>query len=181
VGGLERVRDILAEDFVLGREYQRLGKKVVLSATTAQNVNEEIPVDRFLARHSRWLKMRAVIHLGGFVGDFCANPVTFATLAVVASGFSTWSLAAWPAIALGKLLCDAKLLSMLRGPMKLRYLLLAPVKDLLMGGVWVYAIFSRSVEWRGVRLRIGKDSRLRPNDGALPLRVLRRVFSPFRA
>jgi ceramide glucosyltransferase len=181
VGGLERVRDILAEDFVLGREYQRLGKKVVLSARTAENVNEDIPVERFLARHSRWLKMRAVIHVGGFVGDFCANPVTFATLAVIASGFAPWSLAAWPAIALGKLLCDAKLLGMLRAPMKLRYLLLAPVKDLLMGGVWAYSMFSRSVEWRGVRLRIGKDSRLRPNDGALPVRVLRRVLSPFRA
>ena len=33
LGGLELVRDILAEDFVLGRHYQKAGKHVVLSTT----------------------------------------------------------------------------------------------------------------------------------------------------
>jgi hypothetical protein len=39
--------------------------------------------------------------------------------------------------------------------MRLKHLCWAPLKDLLMLAVWCYAIFSRSVEWRGIRLRMG--------------------------
>jgi hypothetical protein len=46
-----------------------------------------------------------------------------------------------------------------------------------MFGVWLYAIFSRSVYWRGIRFRIGSDSQLLPDEGALPVRVLRRLMS----
>jgi len=44
-----------------------------------------------------------------------------------------------------------------------------------MGLVWIYSIFSRSVTWRGRKLRFGSMSRLRADDGALPVRVARRL------
>ena len=47
----------------------------MLSPTPVININEDIPVERFLSRHSRWLKMRAVIHVASFVLDLFANPV----------------------------------------------------------------------------------------------------------
>ena len=56
LGGLEQVRDILCEDFILGERYQSAGKTVVLSATTVQNVNKRIGFGQFFSRHSRWLK-----------------------------------------------------------------------------------------------------------------------------
>ena len=49
--------------------------------------------------------------------------------------------------------------------------------DLLMGFVWFYSAFSRSVTWRGKKLRFGKGSQLRQDDGTLPVRVARRIFS----
>ncbi|MBW2461988.1 MAG: glycosyltransferase [Deltaproteobacteria bacterium] len=173
-GGLESVRDVLAEDFVLGRAYQALGKEVLLSATTIENVNEDINPSQFLGRHSRWLKMRAVIHVGGFVGDLAANPNALAALAFVASGFAPLFGLFWAAIAVTKTVADAYSLRLLRPdhPMKLRYLVLAPIKDTLMGAVWAYSMFSRSVEWRGVKLRFGKDSRLRPDEGNLLQRIM---------
>ena len=73
VGGLALVRDILAEDYVIGRAFQRAGKKVVLSTTTAENLNEEASVEHFIGRHARWLKMRATIHVPGFVIDLLSN------------------------------------------------------------------------------------------------------------
>ena len=66
VGGLELVRDVLAEDYVLGRAFQKAGKNVVVSSTTAENVNVESSVEHFMSRHARWLKMRATIHIPGF-------------------------------------------------------------------------------------------------------------------
>jgi ceramide glucosyltransferase len=177
VGGLEIVRDVLAEDFVLGREFQRLGKKVLLSSTPVENVNQRIGLDRFLARHSRWLKMRAAIHVGGFLADLGANPVSLLVLAAALSGLDPVFLIGL-AIALPvKLGLDAFYIRAIRGhAMSTRYLVFAPFKDLLLGAVWFYAIFSRSVRWRGVKLRFGKDSRLRADDGPLPSRVLRRLI-----
>jgi hypothetical protein len=43
--------------------------------------------------------------------------------------------------------------------------------------IWCYAIFSHSAEWRGIRFRMGADSQLLPDEGALPVRVLRRILS----
>jgi ceramide glucosyltransferase len=181
LGGLRRVRSILCEDFILGRTYQEAGKRVVLSTTTIQNVNVANPVERFLSRHSRWLKMRAVIHFGSFVLDLFANPTAWALVAVVASGGHEVALIALGAALTFKLLVDGALLHISRGePMKLRHLLLSPVKDLLIWGTWFYCLFSRSVTWRGRKLRFGKDSELREDDGVLPLRLARRLIAASR-
>ena len=47
LGGLAAFKDILAEDFIIGREMQRSGKKVVLSNYVISNVNEYWGVKRF--------------------------------------------------------------------------------------------------------------------------------------
>jgi hypothetical protein len=41
-------------------------------------------------------------------------------------------------------------------------LLLVPVKDTLMLGIWAVALLRRNVDWRGHALRIGPGSRLLP-------------------
>jgi ceramide glucosyltransferase len=177
LGGLEQVRDILAEDFVLGERYQSQGRTVILSRTTVENVNERIGLGRFLSRHSRWLKMRVVIHLGAFVGDLFANPVALAFLAFAASGGKPAFGALLAGLVALKVVGDAYLMRLTRGSaMRLHFLLLSPVKDLLMGAVWLYSCFSRSVRWRGVKLRFGAGSRLRPDDGPLPARMARRIL-----
>jgi len=176
VGGLELVRDILAEDFVLGREFEKAGKKVILSPTVAVNVNVDAPVEHFIGRHARWMKMRAVIHPPGFVIDLFSSPTALALFAFIASGFD-WRIGVTCLKGWG----DSFLVRRTRGePLAFRHRFLAPVRDLLMLAVWPYAAVSRSVEWRGVRLRLGWQSRLRPDDGPLPLRLLRRAIAPLR-
>ena len=176
VGGIECVRDILCEDFILGQRFRAHGKRIVLSTATVANINRDGSIVRFLARHSRWLKMRAVIHVGSFIADVFANPIALATVALVTGGFEPWLAVLWIAVIVIKLLGDSYLLARLRGEgMTLGLLCCGVLKDLLMGGVWVYSAFSRSVVWRGVKLRFGKDSRLRPDDGTLPRRVARRL------
>jgi len=181
VGGLESVRDILAEDYVLGRAFQKAGKKVLLSTTTAQNVNVDSTVEHFISRHARWLKMRAVVHIPGFFLDVLANPTGLALLAFVTSGFDWRFGAALAVIAPAKTISDAFLVRRTRGtPLSLKHRFMAPLRDILMLAIWPYAAFSRSIEWRGTRLRLGWRSRLRPDDGPLPVRLVRRVFAPLR-
>jgi ceramide glucosyltransferase len=177
LGGLEAVRNVLCEDFILGQIYQGSGKKVLLSTTTVENVNHDTPVDRFLSRHSRWLKMRAVIHFGSFVADLFANPVAWCVGVVIASRFEPWALALLVAAFGCKLVTDAYFMRVFRpAPMALGHLLLSPFKDLAMPFVWVYCLFSRSVTWRGRKLRFGARSRLREDDGILPVRMARKLL-----
>jgi len=179
LGGLELVKDSLCEDYLLGQHFVESGKKVVLSAIPIRNLNVEMPVERSLKRHARWLKMRAVIHPGSFMGDLAANPIAFAASAFIAAdydaslGYGVLFLAAL------KTLIDGLMVGVIRGmPMRGKHMLCVPLKDMLMLAVWVYAIFSRSVEWRGIRFRMGPGSQLLPDEGNLPVRMLRRLLSP---
>lgn len=178
LGGLALVKDSLAEDFLIGRHYVAHGKKVLLSATPIRNVNVDMGVERSLKRHARWLKMRAVIHPWAFVADLFANPIALVGLTFAALDYrEDAGLALLATIAL-KTGVDACMVRAVRGTrMKLAHALCVPLKDLLMLGVWTYAIFSRSVEWRGIRFRMGSGSQLLPDEGNLPARVLRRLLS----
>lgn len=162
LGGFALVKDILAEDFVLGAAYQKAGKRVLLSPTPVWNVNVRTSVDRFMSRHARWLKMRAVLHVPGMLADMGANAIMLAALSVLATGAEPVSVASLLAASLFKPIGDALACRRLRGQnMPLRYLALVPLKDILIGAVWPYALVSRTIEWRGVRLRIGRGSVLR--------------------
>ncbi len=177
LGGLELVKDSLAEDFLIGRHYVQQRKKVMLSATPIRNVNVDVGIERSLKRHARWLKMRAVIHPPSFVADVFANPIALGTLALWSDGRDEIAVGLL-AICAFKTAIDAFIVAAVRGaPMRLSHVLWVPLKDLLMAAVWVYAIFSRSVEWRGIRFRMGSGSQLLPDEGNLPVRVLRRLWS----
>jgi ceramide glucosyltransferase len=163
VGGLERVKDVLAEDFVLAQAFAQAGKRVVLSTATVTNVNVGTSLDRFLARHSRWMKMRAVISVPGMAGDLGSNPLPFALGALFASSFDLRVLAVVVAVWLYKSAWDHRLLLLLRGHgMGRSQLWASPARDLALTLVWAYSVFSRTTEWRGRRFRLGRGSTLTP-------------------
>lgn len=178
LGGMEALRDILCEDFILGQRVQQSGRKVLLSNNMLANVNRDIPVERFFSRHSRWLKMRAVIHFGSFIADLFANPVAWSFLAMLSSGFSRVTVALFLGIVVFKTLGDTFFLYRIRGHgMPLRLLWVGPFKDLAMAAIWPYCAVSRSVEWRGRKLRFGHESRLRHDtEGPLVARLARRLL-----
>jgi ceramide glucosyltransferase len=163
LGGLESLKDMLAEDYLLGRLYQTHGRPVVLSTEALiYNVNCLTTLRMFLARHSRWLKINAVLHPAGFLVRAITNPVFWAALLILCSTSKrNWLIFAGLAIA-GKVLLDYFFLSRIRGEsMKLRFLLLSPLKDLLMALVSIHAIFSRQIVWRGKKLKLGAGTRLK--------------------
>jgi ceramide glucosyltransferase len=95
LGGLMAFKDILAEDFIIGREMHRLGRKVVLSSHLVNNVNEYWDVKRFLNRHTRWGKLRWQIGGAKYFSELLANPVFIAAIpAIVSPTRTTLSFAA---------------------------------------------------------------------------------------
>ncbi|QQR89280.1 MAG: glycosyltransferase [Myxococcales bacterium] len=67
LGGLAMFKDKLCEDYLLGDCYRKNGRVVELSRQPITNINIQLPLKHFFSRHSRWLKMQAVIHPPSFV------------------------------------------------------------------------------------------------------------------
>jgi ceramide glucosyltransferase len=176
MGGLARVKDVLAEDFALGLLYAEHDKRVFLSMDSVVNVNRCTPIRRFLSRHSRWLKMRAVVSVPGFLADLGTNPVALTMLAWFASGLDARLLWALLLVYAYKCSADTLLLHRFRGRgLGLAQFWATPARDLSLAVLWLYASVSRSTQWRGRRLRLGRGSLLLPDSGALSHRLLRRV------
>lgn len=162
IGGLHSVRNVLAEDFVLAETFQSAGMRVVLSPLTVTNINSRTGFRQFLARHSRWLKMRAVIHLPAHLAEPFPNPSLFSLIAALLSGLAApWVILHFAVVAY-KCQWDRTLMRRLRGasPPFHKLFLVTQIRDIVLPCIWLYASFSRTTEWRGRRFRIGRGSRL---------------------
>jgi ceramide glucosyltransferase len=170
LGGLVAFKDILAEDFIIGREMKRIGKRVVLSNYLISNVNEYWDVRRFLNRHTRWGKLRWKIGGYKYFSELLNNPFFISTLPILFAGPSKMTLSFASLIGLIKIVADSligRAITASAAKHELRKqspftLLLGPAKDLIIGIIWFVPILSSTVVWRGNRYIIGKDSRLSP-------------------
>jgi ceramide glucosyltransferase len=172
-GGFASVRNLLAEDQVLGVRVRKAGYAIRLSHHVIENVNSSRGFRWFLNRHSRWYKIRRQMALSAFLSEPMANLTAVGLI---------WALSGESGLAWGGLLVlvglgiarDALQTLLLRGSVpKLRHLLLSPVKDLLLLPVWLDAIVDARVQWRGNRFLIGRYTRLR--EARVPRSVRRRV------
>ncbi len=173
IGGFAAMRNVLAEDQVIGVRVRSAGYSIRLSHHVIENVNRQRSFRWFLNRHSRWYKIRRQMAFPTFVIEPAGN---LATVGLV------WAFTGESGIAWGGLLLlvgigmlrDAVQTRRLRGTFpKLRHLLYSPVKDILLLPVWFDAIMNRRVTWRGHRFLVGRMTRLRR--ASVPRQVRRRV------
>jgi ceramide glucosyltransferase len=164
LGGLEPVKDLLAEDYVLGRMVPEvLGKRVELASRPVQNVVQDRSVRQFTHRARRWAVLqRNLVGPGLYALQAVRNPVLVATVALAAAP-AAWTAAAWFAVAGARALLDGAAAAALR-PVGFApaALLRVPLKDLLLGAAWIEGFFRRTVDWRGTRLRVLPGTRLAP-------------------
>jgi ceramide glucosyltransferase len=161
IGGFAAVRNVLAEDQVIGVRVRQAGYSIRLSHHVVENINRRRSLRWFLNRHSRWYKIRRRMALPAFAIEPAAN---LGTIGLV------WALSGDSGIAWGGLLLlaglgmarDAVQTRRLRGSFpKVRHLVFSFAKDILLLPVWFDAILNRRVQWRGHRFLIGRMTRLR--------------------
>jgi len=164
MGGLDPVKDLLAEDYVIGQMVpRRLGKRVELASQPVHNVVQDRTVAQFFHRARRWAVLQhALVGPWLYSAQVIHNPVLFATLALAVAP-APWTIATWLAVAGLRALLDGTAGSSLRtGGFRPDQLLRVPVKDLLLGVAWMEGFFRRTVNWRGTRLRVLPGTRLAP-------------------
>jgi ceramide glucosyltransferase len=166
MGGFPAVANVLAEDYVMGRNFRQAGLRVVLSPYPVAVIGEKWPLRRFINRHIRWGQMRRSLVPWAFALEPVMNPVLWslglAACAVVlpmSGHLRLFCLLLAVAGIAGKSAHDSFLVGHLRGrTLALGQMLMVPVKDLLVFVLWGVAFFKREVEWRGNYMRIGAGS-----------------------
>ncbi len=181
IGGFARVRNLLAEDQVIGVLVRKAGYSIRLSHHVIDNVNRRRGFNWFLNRHSRWYKIRRRMALSTFLAEPMAN---LATVGLVWA-FSGESGIAWGGlvglVGLG-MVRDALQTRWLSGRFpRLRQLLFSPIKDFLLLPLWFDAMVNSRVQWRGHRFHVGRLTRLREARASRDVRRRVRRVRKFRS
>jgi len=156
LGGLARVADVLAEDYVLGKLYQHAGRRVVIAPVVIENALGRMDLRAFTERHLRWAMMR--FHLRPFA--YVVEPLTspLAVLPFAWRCLGPWALA-WAVLLL--FVRDVLSSVALKGARELhRPLLYGWFREAVALGVWAAAPLRRHVSWRGNRVRVGAGTML---------------------
>lgn len=148
LGGFEAYANVLAEDYLIGRDVARAGHKVQVARTPIYNWGEKKNLGQFVDRYSRWSTMQATA-TGSVLPAVAAgllNPIPIA-LGALALGGS-------PALALGvvaaKTALDFSTAHALGvAPLGFAEALTIPLKDVALAGAQLQGLVSRVVSWRG--------------------------------
>jgi ceramide glucosyltransferase len=156
LGGLRRLSDVLAEDFVMGKTFAHAGSRIILAPTVLETVTRGLTLKAMLARHLRWSMMRYRLRPLAAALEPVVSPLALLPLAWLVLG--PWALA-WAAALLT--VRDVGGWVALRGPYRWYLpLLLSPLRELLVLGVWCVAPLKQHVSWRGKRFRLGAGTLL---------------------
>lgn len=160
LGGFASVKDVLAEDYVLGLAIVRkLGKRVFLGGPI-ENVSERRPLAHFVSRYHRWsVLQRKMVGLPAYFAQLLLNPIVLALAALAASPRPS-SLAVFGGVCAAKIAIDATCSLLLRGGFPPAGLAAIPLKDTISAWAWLVGLFRSTVEWRGNRLVVLDGTRL---------------------
>jgi ceramide glucosyltransferase len=154
IGGFERLKDYLAEDFVMGQFAAAAGHGVILSSYVIEHHIGSSSLSENITHRLRWARSTRRSRPAGYIGQIFTMPLPLG-LAMLAVKPGWWALAA-----LGLLTRLASAYCVSAGVLraKLNWLLL-PIEDLFAFAFWVAGFFGNTITWRGRRYRLQRDGR----------------------
>ena len=154
IGGIERVKNYLAEDFELGKLIAEAGFRVILSSYVVEHhIGSETRTANF--RHRiRWARTTRRSRPWGYFGQLFTYPLPLALLLVAA--MPRW----WPLLASTVVIryASALFVSQVVLGARLDWALL-PLEDLLGFAFWIAGFFGNSITWRGRTYRLDREGR----------------------
>ena len=154
MGGFERVKDYLAEDFVIGKFAAETGHGVILSSYVIEHHIGSATLRQNVEHRLRWARSTRRSRPAGYLGQLFTMPLPLALLVCAAS--PAW----WPVLpftlivrAVAAYMVSARVLRA-----RINWLLL-PIEDLLGFCFWLAGFFGNTISWRGRRYRLFADGR----------------------
>ncbi len=165
IGGFERFRDVLADDYELGREVRALGLEVVSPPVLVAHGCAETRLGEVWRHELRWAKTILGLNAAGHAATLITYPTPLALLgcallllgAPVMLPPAMLTLAAALACRLWLKVCVDRAAGVATG----RWWWL-PFRDMMSFAVFVAAYFTGQVDWRGARFHVGRDGQLTP-------------------
>jgi ceramide glucosyltransferase len=165
IGGFARFADVLADDYAIGEAVQALGQRVAVSTMLVTHASAERSFGELWRHELRWAATVRGVVPAPYVGSVIGMPVPLALLgALMAPAHMTGAvlfLASLAARAVVALAVDRQ------AGERTAPLRLLPARDCLSLAIFVASFFTRSVDWRGQRLRMGNDGRIAAEPEAL--------------
>jgi ceramide glucosyltransferase len=155
IGGIERVKDYIAEDFDLGRLVAEAGYRVILSSYVIEHrIGSESAAENF-AHRIRWGRTSRRSRPAGYLGQVFMHPLPIAVLLAIATP------SAWPVVALAVAIryASAWVTARMVLGVRLNWILL-PLDDLMGLFFWIAGFFGDTITWRGRTYRIDRQGRV---------------------
>src|SRR5665213_2061707 len=155
IGGFDRLKDYLAEDFVMGKLAVEAGHGVSLSSYVIEHHIGTSPDFRHNAAHRlRWTRSTRRSRQAGYLGQLFTMPVPLAVLVTI------WNPLWWPVLPVTLAIrgVAARTVAELVLHVRLNWLLL-PLEDIAGFCFWIAGFFGNTITWRGRRYRLESDGR----------------------
>jgi ceramide glucosyltransferase len=154
IGGFDRLKDFLAEDFVMGKFAAEAGHGVALSSYVIEHHIGSSDWRHNAAHRLRWARSTRRSRPLGYLGQLFTMPVPLALLACAAHP-AWWALVPLT-FAVRGLAAYCVATRVLRA--RLNWALL-PVEDVAGFCFWIAGFFGNTITWRGRRYRLYRDGR----------------------
>lgn len=158
VGGMRMLAEYCADDYVLGNEIYRSGRKVVLASHVIDHVVMNRSLRSSIQHQIRWMKSTRFSRFSGHVSSVLTFAMPWGILGAVAA-----YLAEMQGLAIALItwaLLNRVLMAIIAGwgvvkdPRSLRLAWLYPVRDLLGFFVWCASFAGNTIVWRGESYRL---------------------------
>jgi ceramide glucosyltransferase len=154
IGGFARMKDYLAEDFVLGKFAAEAGQGVILSSYVVEHHIGGSDFRGNVAHRLRWARSTKRSRPLGYLGQAFTMPLPWA-LAVCAVNPAWWPVLV-PALVVR--VASAYMVSTRVLRVKLNWSLV-PLEDLAAFAFWIAGFFGKTIVWRGRHYLLHSDGR----------------------
>jgi ceramide glucosyltransferase len=156
IGGFDRLKDYLAEDFVMGKFAAESGFGVGLSSYVIEHHIGGSDLRHNAAHRLRWCRSTRRSRPAGYVGQLFTMPVPLAALLTI------WNPAWWPVLPVTLAIRGIAAWTVAEVVLRARLnWLLLPLEDIAAFCFWIAGFFGNTIVWRGRRYHLESDGRFR--------------------
>jgi ceramide glucosyltransferase len=156
IGGFNRLKDFLAEDFVMGKFAAEAGHGVTLSSYVIEHHIGSSDWSHNAAHRLRWARSTRRSRPLGYLGQLFTMPLPLALL--LCAAHPAW----WPVLPVTIALRFAAAYSIAIRVLRTRLnWALLPIEDVSGFCFWIAGFFGNTITWRGRRYRLYRDGKFK--------------------